>query len=105
MIGARGKTSTFDIVQNKHKHFGSNRLKISFLLKDIRISQETHYVYATKSNRLMPFRETNDAKRENHTEQTNISCGQNAVYINSVRTSQETYYVSATKPNRQNSRC
>jgi hypothetical protein len=37
---------------------------------------------------------------ENHTEHTDILCGQNAIYTNPVLTSKETYYVSTTKPNR-----
>jgi hypothetical protein len=48
--------------------------------------QETHYVSATKPNRLMLFGETVAVYCENHT--------------NPVCTSQETHYVSATKPNR-----
>jgi hypothetical protein len=43
-------------------------------------SQETHYVSATKSNRLMLFRETVAVYCENHTEHTDTLCGQNAVY-------------------------
>jgi hypothetical protein len=49
-------------------------------------SQETHYVSATKPNRLMLFRETVAVYCENHTEHINT---------NSFRTSQETHYVSA----------
>jgi hypothetical protein len=55
----------------------------------VRTSQETHYVSATKPNRLMLFREIVAVYCENHTEHTDT-----------VRTSQETHYVSATKPNR-----
>jgi hypothetical protein len=40
--------------------------------------QETHYVSATKPNRLMLFGEIIDVYRENHTERTNTLCGQNA---------------------------
>jgi thioredoxin-related protein len=62
----------------------------------VRTSQETHYVSATKPNRLMQFRETVAVYCcENHTEHTDTLCGQNA-----VRTSEETYYISATEPNR-----
>jgi hypothetical protein len=52
-----------------------NTLKTEFLLNNInsvRISQETHYVSATKPNRLMLFRETVAVYCENHTEHTNI---------------------------------
>jgi hypothetical protein len=55
----------------------------------IRTSQETHYVSATETNRLMLFRETVAVYCENHTEHTDT-----------VRTSQETHYVSTTEPNR-----
>jgi hypothetical protein len=48
----------------------------------------------------MLFGETVAVYCENHTEDTNTLCGQDAVHINSARTSQETYHVSATKPNR-----
>jgi hypothetical protein len=41
-------------------------------------SQSTHYVSATKPNRLMLFRETVAVYCENHTEQINILYGQNA---------------------------
>jgi hypothetical protein len=52
----------------------------------VRTSQETHYVSATQTNRLMLFRETVAVYWENHTE-----------HRNTVRTSQETHYVSATQ--------
>jgi hypothetical protein len=58
-------------------------------INTVRTSQKTHYVSATKTNRLMLFKETVPVYFENHTEHTNT-----------VRTSQETHYVSATKPNR-----
>jgi thioredoxin-related protein len=54
----------------------------------VRTSQETHYVSATETNRLMLFWETVAVYCENHTEHTDT-----------VRTSQETHYVSATEPN------
>jgi hypothetical protein len=38
----------------------------------VRTSQETHYVSATKPNRLMLFRETAAVNCENHTEHTDI---------------------------------
>jgi translation initiation factor IF-1 len=52
-------------------------------------SQETHYVSATETNRLMLFKETFAVYCESHTEHTN-----------SFRTSQEAHYVSATETNR-----
>jgi hypothetical protein len=42
----------------------------------VRTSQETHYVYATETNRLMMFRETVAVYCENHTEHTDTLCGQ-----------------------------
>jgi hypothetical protein len=63
----------------------------------VRISQETHYVSATKPHRLRLFGETVAVYCENHTERSNTLTNNNK---NSVRTSQETHYVSATKPNR-----
>jgi translation initiation factor IF-1 len=42
----------------------------------VRTSQETHYVSATKPNRLMLFRETVTVYCENHMEHTNTLCGQ-----------------------------
>jgi hypothetical protein len=42
----------------------------------VRTSQETHYVSATKPNRLMLFRETIAVYCENHTEHTDTFCGQ-----------------------------
>jgi hypothetical protein len=43
-------------------------------------SQETHYVSATKPNRLMLFREIIAVYCENHTEHINTLCGQNAEF-------------------------
>jgi hypothetical protein len=43
----------------------------------VRTSQETHYVSATKPNRLILFRETVAVYCENHTEHTNTLRGQN----------------------------
>jgi hypothetical protein len=71
-------------------------------MNSVRTSQETHYVTAKKTNRLMLFWETVAVYCENRMKQTNTLCEQNAEfwYVNPVRTSQETHYVSATKPNR-----
>jgi hypothetical protein len=44
----------------------------------VRTSQETHYVFATKTNRLMLFGETVVVYCENHVEHTNTLCVQNA---------------------------
>jgi hypothetical protein len=55
----------------------------------VRISQVTHYVSATETNRLILFKETVAVYCENHAEHTNP-----------VRISQVTHYVSATETNR-----
>jgi hypothetical protein len=44
----------------------------------VRTAQETHYVSATETNRLMLFGETVTVYCENHTELINTLCGQNA---------------------------
>jgi hypothetical protein len=49
----------------------------------VRTSQETHYVSATKPNRLLLFRETVAVYCENHTEHTNTIYEQNA-YVSIV---------------------
>jgi hypothetical protein len=46
----------------------------------VRTSQETHYVSATKPNRLILFGDTVAVYCENHTEYTNTLCGQNAEF-------------------------
>jgi hypothetical protein len=46
----------------------------------VRTSQETHYISATKPNRLMLFRETVVVYCENHMEHTDTLCGQNAEF-------------------------
>jgi hypothetical protein len=58
-------------------------------INSVRTSQETHYISATETNRLMLFRETVAVYCENHTEHTDT-----------VRTSQETHYIPATETNR-----
>jgi hypothetical protein len=47
----------------------------------VRTSQETHYVSATKTNRLMLFREIIAVYCENRTEHINTLCGQNAEFL------------------------
>jgi hypothetical protein len=47
----------------------------------VRTSQETHYVSATKPNRLMLFKETVAVYCENRTEHTDTFSGQNAEYV------------------------
>jgi hypothetical protein len=48
-------------------------------MNSVRTSQETHYITATKPNRLMLFGETVTIYCENHMEH-NTLCGQNAEY-------------------------
>jgi hypothetical protein len=51
-----------------------------FKLWKWKCSQETHYVSATKSSRLILFRETAAVYCENHTEHTDTLCGHNAEF-------------------------
>jgi hypothetical protein len=55
-------------------------LILRILKHSVRTSQETHYVTATKPNRLMLFRETVAVYCENHTEHTNTLCEQNVEF-------------------------
>jgi hypothetical protein len=60
-----------------------NPLKTEFLRiykNSVRTSQETLYVTATKTNRLMLFGETVAVYCENHMEHINTLCGQNAEF-------------------------
>jgi hypothetical protein len=53
--------------------------------KDLdRTSQETHYLSATKTNRLMLFAEIIGVYYENHTEHINTLCEQNAKFYNVI---------------------
>jgi hypothetical protein len=45
-----------------------------------RTSQETHYVPATRTNRLILFREKIALHSLNHTKHTDTFCGQNAEF-------------------------
>jgi hypothetical protein len=49
-------------------------------INSICISQETHYISATKPNRLMLFGETVAVYCENRTEYINAMCGLNAEF-------------------------
>jgi hypothetical protein len=55
-------------------------IHVTVYINSVRTSKETHYVSATKTNRLMPFRETVAVYFENHTKHTNIICGQNSQF-------------------------
>jgi hypothetical protein len=86
----------------------------------VRTLQETHYVSARDSNRLMLFGEADPVYCENHTEHTDtVRISQETRYVSATKsirlmlfgetdhtehtdtvlTLQETYYVSVTKPN------
>jgi hypothetical protein len=62
----------------------------------VRTSQETHYFFTTKPNRLMLFGETVAVYCENHTEHIDTPCGENAEFLN-VRTGGEYKYLCALK--------
>jgi hypothetical protein len=51
---------------------------VNSMYNSVRTSQETHYVSATKTNRLMLFGETVAVYCENHTEHINTLGEQNA---------------------------
>jgi hypothetical protein len=66
--------------------------QITFRKEIVGTSQETNYVSATDTNRLMLYGETVVVHCENHTEHTDTPWA--------VHTSQETHYTSAIEPNR-----
>jgi hypothetical protein len=70
----------------------------------VRTSQETHYVSATKPNRLILFKEIIAVYCENHTEHINTLCGQNAEFSyyltgNTLRLRYKDQPVNAVKGN------
>jgi hypothetical protein len=105
------------------RHVAAKREPVNAVWRHSRTSQETHYVSATESSRLMLFGETVAVYCENHTEHTDtdrtsqethyvsatemlfgetvaVYCENHTEHTDTVRTSQETHYVSATQPNR-----
>jgi hypothetical protein len=62
----------------------------------VRASQETHYVSATKPNRLILFREIIAVYCENHMEHMNALCGQNVgfFYMSEADGNYSNHYVS-----------
>jgi hypothetical protein len=74
-----GKQSRF-IVRNITEHTDTLCGQNAVHINSVRTSQETHYVSATKPNRLMLFRETVAVYCENRTEHTDTLCGQNAEF-------------------------
>jgi hypothetical protein len=76
------KSMTVDNIkysQSLYYPFKDNFLKIIYK-SSFRTSQETHYVSATKTIRLMLFRETVPVYFENHTEHRDPLCGQIAEF-------------------------
>jgi hypothetical protein len=65
--------------QTTKSHFSES---CNLYKNSVRTSQETRYVSATETNRLILFRETVAVYCENHTEHTNTLCGQNAEFCN-----------------------
>jgi hypothetical protein len=61
-----------------HQYSHSKFILIYTYEYSIRTSQETHYVSATETNRLLLYGETVTVYCENHTEHTDTLCGQNA---------------------------
>jgi hypothetical protein len=59
-----------------------SRLSNDLYSNSVRTSHETHYVSATKPNRLMLFRETVTVYCENHTEHTNVLHSQGIEFFN-----------------------
>jgi hypothetical protein len=68
-----GKQSMFTVRTTRNT-------QIYIYINSVRISQETHYVSATKSSRLMLFRQTVAVYCENHTDHTDTLCGPNAEF-------------------------
>jgi hypothetical protein len=68
----------------------------------VRTSQETHHVSATKTNRLLLFREIIVVYRENHMEHINTLCGLNVetLYIRIQFVPHRKHYVPTTETNR-----
>jgi hypothetical protein len=70
------------LAEEEHSSMRFNLLRLNFFyiiyINPVRTSQEAHYVFATKPNRLMLFGERVAVYCENHTEHTHTLCGQNA---------------------------
>jgi competence CoiA-like predicted nuclease len=84
-------------IRNTQMHSVDRMQSSVIYTNSVRTSQETHYITATKSNRLMLFIVRTIRNTQIHfVGRILIS----VIYIYSVRASQETQYVSTTKPNR-----
>jgi hypothetical protein len=79
-----GETVTVIVrtIQNTQIHCVGRVQSSVIYTNSVHTSQETHYVSATKINRLMLFRETVAVYCENHLEHTNTLYGQNAEFCN-----------------------
>jgi hypothetical protein len=77
------RRATVDVFDPTFTREETEKVKVIQIYKNsVRTSQETHYVSATKPNRLMLFREIIAVYCENHTEHTNTLCRQNAEFSN-----------------------
>jgi hypothetical protein len=61
----------------RHAEFWLENMKKIIYTDSVRTSQETHYVSATETNRLILFREVIAVYCENHMEHINTLCAQN----------------------------
>jgi hypothetical protein len=75
VLGERKTTKSLDRVRPR------SLSKVYFKNSD-RTSQETRYISATKTNRLMLFRETVAVYCESHTEHITALCGKNVEFSN-----------------------
>jgi hypothetical protein len=74
-----GKTPGSEKVKGQEVNFVIGIFLHYIYKNSVRTSQESHYVSATETNRLMLFKETIVVYCENHREHTNTLCGQYAV--------------------------
>jgi hypothetical protein len=82
LIGIKGQLVTVVLtnkdIRSRTRYFRHAYRQTCDDTNSVRTSQETHYVSATKPNRLMLFRETVAVYCEIHVEHTNTLCRQNA---------------------------
>jgi hypothetical protein len=74
-----GQVPVFISPRNRVAQLYSQALSSLFVFQII-YEQETHYVTATETKRLMLFKETAAVYCESHTEHTNTFCGQTAEF-------------------------
>jgi hypothetical protein len=68
--------------ENHTEHINTLCGQNAVYINSVRVSQETHYVSATKPNRLMLFREIIAVYCENHTEHISTLHGKNTGILN-----------------------